>query len=519
METSRARINSTEKRRRRQRNTRFQIEHEILSKVPPPKKVMAWTGGTVSSNKDTALLAYLQRLQKEGKQLTVPQSQALERILTANFPEQKLDDLINHNKKKKDVEFHWNVDDSSDDDDHDDDDDDNNKNKKTKKTTSSSSSTTVKFTSRPERLGLGATHVVHKAAPESEEALAKKMSKMEKRRLRREQEEREMDEEETRRKKGEQEGEVDSRSGALTSRSTYKKQEDEREKEKAEEKKRIKREKRLRKKMRKKQKKEEAAAAAAAAAANKNTHTANVEDGVVIARTNKSIDSTIIDSSSGVPVVIVPSTTGEATSMRQMLKEQLHTHEQKAKERLGDKDHRQGQPEQTRSQQRNQQYPPKKKLTGYKKRKKTRSRQKNLKKDTRIAAAKPTFLTPGAADYNPNAPRLQRNNITIEEDRTGENVTDVQKHNSSKKRVRAVIDNDGSTATQPSSSNKTKTIKKKKKKKQKTSGTIVVGPSKREARVTEPTINDGEWNKLLKKKNELKNNDDFFNSGDMSNWD
>ena len=40
------------------------------------------------------------------------------------------------------------------------------------------------------------------------------------------------------------------------------------------------------------------------------------------------------------------------------------------------------------------------------KRKKTRSRQKNIKKDNRANGKKPTFLTPGAVDYDPNAPRV-----------------------------------------------------------------------------------------------------------------
>ena len=40
-----------------------------------------------------------------------------------------------------------------------------------------------------------------------------------------------------------------------------------------------------------------------------------------------------------------------------------------------------------------------------KKRKKTRSRQKNMKKDTRPHHLKPTYLTPGSADYDPTRPR------------------------------------------------------------------------------------------------------------------
>ena len=39
------------------------------------------------------------------------------------------------------------------------------------------------------------------------------------------------------------------------------------------------------------------------------------------------------------------------------------------------------------------------------KRKKTRSRQKNLKKDTRPESEKPSFLTPGSSDYRPTARR------------------------------------------------------------------------------------------------------------------
>ena len=44
---------------------------------------MAWSGGNIAHNKDVALLAYLQRVQREGKSLTSPQTEALERILQA----------------------------------------------------------------------------------------------------------------------------------------------------------------------------------------------------------------------------------------------------------------------------------------------------------------------------------------------------------------------------------------------------------------------------------------------------
>ena len=53
MEPSRIRLNSTEKRKRRQRAGRFQVEQEIMKDQKPPKKVMAWSGGKVKHNKDT----------------------------------------------------------------------------------------------------------------------------------------------------------------------------------------------------------------------------------------------------------------------------------------------------------------------------------------------------------------------------------------------------------------------------------------------------------------------------------
>jgi hypothetical protein len=56
----RVRLNSTEKRKRRQRNQRFANEQEKLAKSSPPQKKVAWYGGTIQHNKDVALLAYLQ---------------------------------------------------------------------------------------------------------------------------------------------------------------------------------------------------------------------------------------------------------------------------------------------------------------------------------------------------------------------------------------------------------------------------------------------------------------------------
>eukprot|EP00300_Choanocystis_sp_HF-7_P004628 c13611_g1_i1.p1 GENE.c13611_g1_i1~~c13611_g1_i1.p1 ORF type:complete len:238 (+),score=41.26 c13611_g1_i1:32-745(+) len=46
-------------------------------------------------------------------------------------------------------------------------------------------------------------------------------------------------------------------------------------------------------------------------------------------------------------------------------------------------------------------------ITTVKKRTKTRSRQKNLKKDTRPEEQRPTYLTKGAPDYEPRRPRKQ----------------------------------------------------------------------------------------------------------------
>jgi hypothetical protein len=257
---ARARLNSTEKRLRRQRNARFQIEHQVLSKIPPPKKVMAWSGGNIAHNKDVALLAYLQRVQREGKSLTSPQTEALERILQAKGLEhgsgsgsgRALQTLVASTKKKeKEVEFRWDDEDDSDEED-----------------SSSSSSNRgegkiVKLATRPARLGVGATHLAHSTQStggETDEALVKKLLKSEKRRRRREEEEREIEEEEEKRRRGETNNEGDSRAGALTSRSDFKKKESVKEKEKEEERKRTKREIKLRKKLRKKEKKKNSVA-------------------------------------------------------------------------------------------------------------------------------------------------------------------------------------------------------------------------------------------------------------------
>ena len=60
----------------------------------------------------------------------------------------------------------------------------------------------------------------------------------------------------------------------------------------------------------------------------------------------------------------------------------------------------------------------------------TRSRQKNLKKDNRSKDKKPTFLTPGAVDYDPNAPRVsgekRARNGGIRVDRDGAKNTPIE---------------------------------------------------------------------------------------------
>jgi hypothetical protein len=532
MEPSRIRLNSTEKRKRRQRAGRFQVEQEIMKDQKPPKKVMAWSGGKVKHNKDTALLAYLQRLQREGKSLSKPQSEALERILTSKFPDQDLDQLLESNQnKKQDVQFKWNADSDSD--------SDESTNNKTQ---------SIKLASRPDRLGLGATHIVHKAAPESEEALAKKISKSEKRRLRREQEEKEMDEEERRRKNGENDASTDSRAGLLTSRSKHKQSETIREKEIEEEKKRVKKEKNKRKKERKKQKKEEEKKKAL------ETNKEASEDGVVISRkVEKSFNT---DSK--------PKTKKQqAAEMKQMLKDQLEQHDSNAKHGKGDQDIIKNQSSHSNSNSSESvsntkdtsidgqkkvnteiapsgglggDYPrgvchqfqrgecnrgdyckfshekslPTKKKSGYQKRKKTRSRQKNIKKDTRIAAAKPTFLTPGSSDYNPHAARINRRNIDISVDREGTGESPSKK--------RRVVDDTKNDDSIKKKIKKEKIKIKKKKKKKKNNGTIIVGPPTLKSRVEGPDVKEEEWKKSSTQKDVLKN-DDYFNSNGMSNWD
>ena len=69
----RVRATSFEKRQRR---ARFSREAEVLAKRPPPKRRVAWKGGKITHNKDQALWAYLERLRREGRQLTETQQQA-----------------------------------------------------------------------------------------------------------------------------------------------------------------------------------------------------------------------------------------------------------------------------------------------------------------------------------------------------------------------------------------------------------------------------------------------------------
>jgi len=454
------------------------------------------------------LLAYLQRLQREGKSLTAPQTQALERILQSKFPDADLSKLVQSNRDpQEEVAFKWNAN-ASDDDSSDDDDD-------------GTAKKTVKLEARPARLGLGATHVVHRTVVgESEEALAKKLSKTEKRRLRREEEERELLQEEEQRKQGATDQDQDSRSGMLSSRSKHKEQRTQQEADKAEEQLQRKKDKKARKKLAKqlkKQKQQQEQKARQEHLPEQPQETKGAggqeEQGEVITR-----------------VSVAQAAAQEKAAMKQMLKEQLKQHEEKEHRSTGDKDR-----VDPSSQQR---VATKKKLTGYKKRKKTRSRQKNIKKDTRGADHKPTFLTPGSIDYNPNAPRSSaKRGPTIAIDRSGDGGGDgggagdgadggsstkekKQKKKKKKKGVSGVSAVSGGGAQKRKANTFAELKKKQAKKQKKKNKTIVVGKSVRASRVKEPVAKDAEWKKLSSKQPKVvMSNNAFFNSGQYQSWD
>ena len=172
----RVRLDSTERRRRKAREARFKAEQRELANKPPPKRDGAmgrgvWNGGQVTHNKDKALLAYLQRIQREGRELTGPQKVALGRIMKERFPSQ-MDKKAEEDKN--DVSFSW-ASGARDD-------------RKTNAVTA------VKVAARPARLGLGAKHVVHTKELSGTMmagglALQKKMKKAEKKRKLRDEEE------------------------------------------------------------------------------------------------------------------------------------------------------------------------------------------------------------------------------------------------------------------------------------------------------------------------------------------
>ena len=99
----------------------------------------------------------------------------------------------------------------------------------------------------------------------------------------------------------------------------------------------------------------------------------------------------------------------------------------------------------------------------------TRSRQKNIKKDTRPIDQRPTYLTKGATDYNPNEPRwkhrVNKDGVKAVKLKNGwvmqdKNAAILKKNNKEKKDAKET-----KTANHDVSKETEKTVEKKKKKK------------------------------------------------------